>query len=71
MNVLYVTCLPGEGPYVTRYIGYVLINGGAVKVMEAQCMEDVRNYVKERRYSHYEYRVPKYHKYQMIRVKEW
>ena len=71
MNVLYVTCLPAKAPFVTRYIGYILVNGGAVKVTESNSMEDIRYYVKARGYEGFEYRVPKYHKYQMIKVKEW
>jgi hypothetical protein len=54
-----------------RYIGYVIINMAALKVVEAQSMEDIEAYMQDKGYKQYVWRIPKQQKYQMIRVKEW
>lgn len=66
MDTLYLVMKPEN-----RYIGYVIINKAAVKVMEAQCMQDVEYYVERESYKRYEWRIPRFQLYQMIRTKEW
>lgn len=53
------------------YVGYVIINMAAVKIMSAQTMEDVEHYVEEKGFKQWKWRIPKETKYQMIRVKQW
>jgi hypothetical protein len=56
-----------------RYVGYVIINMAAVKIVEFQgCnMDDVRHYVKTNDFIRYEWRRPREQKYTMIRSKKW
>jgi len=70
MTTLYLVVKYNEAN-VARYIGYVLLNGAACKVMEASIMEDVNAYMKMHGYTEFKWRVPKQQLYQMIRVKEW
>ena len=75
---LYIVCMPNKsGIHMINddvghsYIGYILINGGAVKIMQANTMADVNAYFESKNFDKMEWRIPKEPRYQMIRVKEW
>jgi hypothetical protein len=54
-----------------RYVGYVILNGCACKLVEASIMEDIEAYMVNRGFTKKVWRVPKETRYQMIKVKEW
>jgi hypothetical protein len=70
MNTLYLLVKFDE-KNKQRYIGYTILNGCAVKLLEASIMEDIDAYMVNRGFIKKMWRVPKEQKYQMIRVKEW
>lgn len=70
MDTLYLVCKFNENNKM-RYIGYVIFNMAAVKVMEASTMEDVEAYCEMRGFKQWKFRVPKEQKYQLIRTKGW
>lgn len=69
MNKLYLCHKPKNSKLI--YIGYVILNDVAVKLMEAETIEDVLAYMEKRNFTEYEWRIPKMQKFQLIKVKEW
>jgi hypothetical protein len=54
-----------------RILGWVNINDGALIVMSADCLQDVKAYVQMRGFRNYEWREPTMPLYRMRRVESW
>ncbi len=54
-----------------RYIGYFKISNANVKVMSADCVSDVRAYMKDKGYKDLTWQKPKGDLYVMKRVEQW
>ena len=66
MNKLYLTALDDK-----TVIGYVILNGMALKLFEGVSEENVKKKAQKKGFTNFEWRIPHFPKYQIIKVKKW